>query len=103
MAARQTPDGLDSSRTNMASDQGVGKARRSIEMTCGRSEKPRGRIVMGGVLMAWAAWSVRAVGDLGVGSAEIVRAGLVGNAPFQAVSEATVIGRRDLVERGIVL
>ena len=31
------PEGLESSSTNMASDQGVVKARRSIEMTCGRS------------------------------------------------------------------
>jgi hypothetical protein len=38
IAARHIPDGLDSSSTNIASDHGVGKARRSIEMTCGRSE-----------------------------------------------------------------
>jgi hypothetical protein len=31
------PDGLESSRTNIASDQGVGKERRSMEMTEGRS------------------------------------------------------------------
>jgi hypothetical protein len=31
------PDGFDSSSTNIASDHGVGKARRSIAMTCGRS------------------------------------------------------------------
>ena len=38
IAARHTPEGLDSSSTNIASDHGVGNARRSIEMTCGRSE-----------------------------------------------------------------
>ena len=36
--ARHTPDGLDSSSTNIASDHGVGNARRSIAITCGRSE-----------------------------------------------------------------
>ncbi len=36
-AARQIPDGLESSSTNIASDQGVGNARRSIAMTWGRS------------------------------------------------------------------
>ena len=36
-ATRQMPDGLESSSTNIASDHGVGNARRSIAMTCGRS------------------------------------------------------------------
>src|SRR5579884_995888 len=36
-------DGLASSRTNMAGDQGVGKARRSMPTTCGRSLKPMRR------------------------------------------------------------
>ena len=36
-AARQIPEGFDSSSTNIASDQGVGNARRSIAITCGRS------------------------------------------------------------------
>src|ERR687886_142817 len=31
------PDGLESSSTNIASDHGVGNARRSIAITCGRS------------------------------------------------------------------
>ena len=31
------PDGFESSRTNIASDHGVGNARRSIAITCGRS------------------------------------------------------------------
>jgi hypothetical protein len=31
------PEGLESSSTNIASDHGVGKERRSIEMTAGRS------------------------------------------------------------------
>ena len=38
IAARQMLDGLDSSSTNMASDHGVGNARRSMPITCGRSE-----------------------------------------------------------------
>jgi len=33
----QIPAGFESSSTNMASDQGVGNARRSIAITCGRS------------------------------------------------------------------
>jgi hypothetical protein len=37
-AYRRTRDGLDSSITNMTSDHGVVKARRSMAMTCGRSE-----------------------------------------------------------------
>ncbi len=36
-AARQIPEGLESSSTNIASDHGVGNARRSIPITCGRS------------------------------------------------------------------
>jgi hypothetical protein len=36
-AARQIPDGLEISSTNIASDHGVGNARRSMAMTCGRS------------------------------------------------------------------
>jgi hypothetical protein len=32
------PEGLESSSTNMARDQGVGNERRSIEITAGRSE-----------------------------------------------------------------
>ncbi len=36
-AARQMPDCLDSSSTNIASDHGVGNTRRSIAITCGRS------------------------------------------------------------------
>ena len=36
-AAKQMPLGLDSSSTNIARDHGVGNARRSIAMTCGRS------------------------------------------------------------------
>ena len=35
--ARQMPDGLESSSTNIASDQGVGNERRSIASTAGRS------------------------------------------------------------------
>ena len=31
------PEGLESSSTNIASDHGVGKERRSIEITAGRS------------------------------------------------------------------
>ena len=31
------PDGFESSSTNIASDQGVGKERRSIAITAGRS------------------------------------------------------------------
>ena len=38
IAAMHIPDGLESSSTNIASDHGVGNARRSIEMTWGRSE-----------------------------------------------------------------
>ena len=38
IAARHTPDGFESSSTNIASDHGVGNARRSIAITCGRSE-----------------------------------------------------------------
>jgi hypothetical protein len=36
-AARQIPDGFDSSSTNIASDHGVGNERRSIAIACGRS------------------------------------------------------------------
>ena len=35
--AKQTPEGFDSSSTNIASDHGVGNERRSIAITCGRS------------------------------------------------------------------
>jgi hypothetical protein len=37
VAARQIPDGLESSSTNIASDHGVWKERRSIASTAGRS------------------------------------------------------------------
>jgi hypothetical protein len=37
VAARQIPEGFESSSTNIASDQGVGKERRSIDSTVGRS------------------------------------------------------------------
>ena len=36
-AARQIPDGFESSSTNIASDHGVGNERRSIASTAGRS------------------------------------------------------------------
>ena len=37
LAARQIPDGFESSSTNIASDHGVWNERRSIESTAGRS------------------------------------------------------------------
>jgi hypothetical protein len=36
--AKHTPEGRESSETNIARDHGVGKERRSIAKTCGRSE-----------------------------------------------------------------
>src|SRR5919108_2138948 len=44
LAARQMPDGFESSSTNMASDHGVVNARRSMATTCGRSAYTRRRI-----------------------------------------------------------
>src|SRR5919198_5059869 len=44
MAPRQMLDGFESSRTNIASDQGAGNDRRSIARTLGRSEYVRRRI-----------------------------------------------------------
>src|SRR3954462_10992416 len=38
------PEGFESSSTNIASDHGVGNARRSIAITCGRSAYLRRRI-----------------------------------------------------------
>ena len=36
-AAMQTPEGFETSRTNIASDHGAGNERRSIDRTAGRS------------------------------------------------------------------
>src|SRR4051794_41909789 len=45
-AARQIPLGLDSSSTNIASDQALVNARRSMATTCGRSAYVRRRTSM---------------------------------------------------------
>src|SRR6266513_1369556 len=64
------PDGFESSRTNIASDQGVGKERRSIEITEGRSPYPSRRSISSpGSYLGDSAISLKP--SLGIGRSEI--------------------------------
>src|SRR5262249_13187365 len=48
-------------------------------------------------------YSLDLPGDLGVGSAEVVRSHLIGDAPLEAISQPTVVRGRDPVQRRIVV